>query len=817
MYRLGKLHLDKIRKLSPECAEYIEEFSQGVSSQETKFELISESLDLEQFARLDFALQNDQIKVNTVNKWVERGGSVRTGDDYINSFFDLFLRASVCSADNIEEVQLLDERAQHFFELDSERFVLINPNAMLRLCEKFIELGLPLNTVKYLEPFLSDEAWVSPLFICYLNALLASEKFYLFLSKTKHLGDDDKTESIFLGEAQIYERLNKYDLSIASARAAIKKSQNNPYSWHLLLYVSREKGLNKEELREIVFEMPEKIFLTYSDTKVPLVNEIATYIDVNIADRVLVDWFAKSPDKVAIALTQIHFNSMRNRPEVTNSPYMPNHCLDGVTYSDGFDTFTRLLVRDVDSNHPLLLDVESPLGKILDGMREGATSDFYTMIERLSPYVAAYRYATEIRHKGNDGTDPFRMFTVPTGEGELFPYVESILKRYSPKEKEVDEVLQNPNLPLMMRGHYTNKGNPVKGAIAHLSSNVSTQHMRLFAGGEERPDKVIVDLYTAVYLSLMGFASSIVNLNFDVILCQHTRKVLESWIEDVLRDDYMSMGVSDQGLYRITAQDVQRDYFEFIKNLRILLEHSKVEDLKPVDTPEFLVKMRGVVDEAVYSTFQLSIANSIPLLCIDHLMVGLAHQSGYPVVNMNSIVMRCLNLMSTKERKLSVQLNLHLGTPVPILYSDIIELSRSYENLDTFLVFKFMQKYGDDINDTGSPLYFLTEIVRNVTAVAYIDGTILNGGKDINPQYDGFAENVFNSCCRSAMKTLSGDTAEQRFATLIYRVVDTPSRVDKYVKLISRLASMFAIGHFLDFDACNDALASCKDKASKGF
>nr|MBF4328718.1 hypothetical protein [Vibrio anguillarum] len=113
----------------------------------------------------------------------------------------------------------------------------------------------------------------------------------------------------------------------------------------------------------------------------------------------------------------------------------------------------------------------------------------------------------------------------------------------------------------------------------------------------------------------------------------------------------------------------------------------------------------------------------------------LAHRSGCPAANMNSFVERALNSLSFKERKKSIQYNLFSGTPVSILYQDIMELSCSSEPSDTYLVFKFMDKYDEAIDGTGAPLKFLTDIVRNVTAVAYIDGTILSGGRAINPQY----------------------------------------------------------------------------------
>ncbi|WP_213607744.1 hypothetical protein [Pseudoalteromonas sp.] len=195
-------------------------------------------------------------------------------------------------------------------------------------------------------------------------------------------------------------------------------------------------------------------------------------------------------------------------------------------------------------------------------------------------------------------------------------------------------------------------------------------------------------------------------------------------------------------------------------------------------------------------------------------MSELLSSSSFPVANVNTLVFKLLNSLSIEERKRSIKLNLFTGIPISILYNDIIELSRSPDPNDTFLVFKFMDKYGETIDAAGSPLSFLTAIVRNVTAVAYIDGSFLAGGRACNPRYDGYAEHVFNYCCRSAMRVVSGVTAEQKFAKLIYSVIDTPSQVSKYVQLISVLASNFASGHFLDFDACNEALASCQKNAT---
>ena len=83
----------------------------------------------------------------------------------------------------------------------------------------------------------------------------------------------------------------------------------------------------------------------------------------------------------------------------------------------------------------------------------------------------------------------------------------------------------------------------------------------------------------------------------------------------------MSMGVSESGILWSTSEDIQRDCRDLIQGLKMLLEYAEVEALKPADTPEILVKIRDMVDDDTVYTFQLSVANDIPLLCIDHLMI----------------------------------------------------------------------------------------------------------------------------------------------------------------------------------------------------
>lgn len=294
--------------------------------------------------------------------------------------------------------------------------------------------------------------------------------------------------------------------------------------------------------------------------------------------------------------------------------------------------------------------------------------------------------------------------------------------------------------------------------------------------------------------------------SLEIIVSLQTKLALELWIKDTLREDYLTLNLTELGIQRRTSEDIKRDFLEFIEELQELVEYSKVEALKPSDTPDEFIKIRDIVNSTVYSTFQLSVANNISLVCIDHFMCTLAHHAGHPVTNIYSMVMKLLNTASLDEKKKGIQLNLLRGTPVPILYNDIVELSRSTDNIDVYCVAKFIQKYGVPSESPEMSLNFLVSIVGQVTCVAYIDGGILKGGRCSNPTYDGYAEHVFNSCCETAIKVVFGKTAELRFALFLSNLLSKFGASRNYILLIFRLASTFANGHFLDIKEINRAL-----------
>ncbi|PTP75287.1 GapS6b family protein [Vibrio splendidus] len=810
LFELSLGHVDTIEKIDPKFSAELKRFSSVLNAPKTQVDLSTLVLDAGDFAPLYEALENNVVAEASVKSWLNKGGTISGEDELTSSFLQLCLTSRVCEIDDRKQIQEIGLSADKFLEKYSERLHSITLMAVNELCQNLNRLGLSNISIRYLEPLVAEDSWASPLFITYLYSLRFSDKLESLKEKLTQVHSDEKNVNIWIAEAWLEERVKDYGKAILAVRAALMLAPEYSYAWQLLLTLERNNGCDRENRRKIVYEIPPAVFSQDDPETVGLVYEIAMFVDVELADRVLVDWFVKKPLRHSETLTQIHFNSRNERSEVYTNRFTPDYCLDGVTFTDGFRTHNKLLVRGVNSCHPAMLDIESPIGNAISGLSEGETAYIggkeLTVIERLPPYIASFRLALKIRDEQNDGSDPFESFELPTNNDELIPQMEKILKRYSVDESKQFEVLENPDIPLVLRGQYTHEHKPVLAATKHLTSPDSTKYMQLYRGDLKPEGTILIDVYSAVYLSLMGLVRGLDTLGIETVFTSETKAVITAWLNDIQCQDYLSLSVNDRGLQRVTAKDIESSSSFLIDDLVILVERSRVENLKVSDTPDELLQIRDVMDSSVYSTFQLSIANGTPWFAIDHHISIIADKISAPVVSSYHLVELLYNALSLTEKRKAIGLHLQSGTPLAIPYKDIAELALSSDDFDAYIVSKFVEKYGHTLDGPQYSLNFLVQVAGSSTVEAYLDRTILKGGRVENASYDGYAEHVFNRCCQAAMKSVLGDSAEERLVMFIVSILQRYGHTQNYISLIFRLLTNFARGHFLDSKEIADLL-----------
>ena len=807
---IGKGCIDLIRSVDESCASILEgsfkEKDNGSSD-------IPRVLDINGLGRLFLNVDRGIIPVTDLKDWILHGGSFEIENSYLKQFSQLYLDVLVCSEKDQVELSRIKTNADGFLKSEEGSLYDLNPTLILSFCEKLMTIGLQELACHFLGALIPDDTWISPWFIRYIDYLYEAEQYGELTRRFSGIPDENKSYWLLTKEAEFWDKFGDFERSALCSRLALRIDSTLPYAWHLLLRALRLGSENVLEVRRELANIPDSIFQDFESSKIPLVYEIACHVDAFFAERIMADWFVLSPVELANPLTQIHFESfIRRPPSEVNNPYKARYCREGVIYSDGFNSFNHILIEGVKPVHQKFIRVDSPKGKLLADMEVGETVEDpvlgeITLLERLSPYVAVLRAAAEIRHQGNDGGDPFKILTIPENEDELFPYLEKVLGRLNNKEEVSDEFLK---LPLTMRGQSYMSSSPVRAALSQLCSKDKKSTLGLYSEGVEVSSNVQVtlDVYTAVYLSLLGVPSWLKAKEFDVVITRETVAILNGWLEEVASDDFLTLGLHEGELVRETSASMRQNNADFLNELRVVVEMATVLPLKHADFPHELIQIRRFVDESVYSTLQLCYANSVPLLSIDHNLCHLYRMVGFSTGNIHGLIEDFLTDSSKEVVRRCIALSLFQGLPLPIFYRDVVKLASSKEADDLILVEKFLQDYGAP-SDEDEAIRFQVAIAANV-----INSYCAKSSE--YPLVSHIYQSIFNLCARDALSKGYGETGEGRFASFLFGVFSECRGAETLIRQAGRFAHSFAQGYFLDVDVVQNHVDRLFDNLDGG-
>ncbi|HCG7764270.1 TPA: hypothetical protein NJ458_002980 [Vibrio parahaemolyticus] len=816
---LTKDHLSLLKKAFPEFPLLIND--DIVLETDSAFLLADNTLDEMKCAKLIEALSSGTIPLQAVCEWLDNGGQFRTGKGYMDEYLDLFLRTKLCEPKDRIRSEQIRKDVLMFLEKHVDEYRNINPFSLVELSEELQLLNLPSCAAMLIEPLLPLKPWLSPVYLCYLNALMASEKYKELKLRLNAIPDSKKTLEIWHMQACLNQRVGCLNDALTAAEQAVELGKKNAYSWFLRLAIARASGISVAEREQMVFCIPEDVFRHYSPEKQLLVNEIAMFVNPYLAERIMVDWFVQNPLEVAEPLTSTHFNIVQLQLENTEvNPYTPELCGDGVVYTDGFNEHKRLLVNtDASNKYPDFLSTQSGLGRAIQDLRVGESVDFqqfeYKLLSRTQSYIAAFQLALEIRIKNNDGTDPFWSIKMPENPAEIVATLERFMSRFDKNEPN-DDVLNNPEIPLMMKGHYLQPSNPTLGAITTLTNPDICKSVGLFNQGDDA-EKVVIDIYTVVYFALIGVGKVLAESSVEFFLTTETKAQLKQWLNQHSSDKYMSLNLTENGLKRCTADDIKRAAGSFISNLKQISEACSTQVLAVADTPDSLINIKDAFDFTVYSSLQLSIGNNIPLLSVDPHVSRLATALDMTVCNMFNIAMTLSNSLSQLERRRAITLNLFGGTPYPIRYDDVVWLCYSSNQDDIELVVRFLRKYGVEgyIKESNQTLDFITDIAGVVIARELEGKHLMRGCYTPDRTQLGYSEHVFYHCCQIAIRELDVEVSEYRLALFCVALIRKYTRTSNhykqselYASRITQLMMEFAQGHFLD---CTELLNAFRD------
>ncbi len=365
-----------------------------------------------------------------LSTWL-KNGSIKTESDLQNDFCLFELAVLSCQNCSRPDRQQLEIYANRFLS-HGESILSINPYRIKKIVERLYYLkafSINCNLLKALVP--ENDLWASPPVEIYLQSLLYSEQLNSLQHALSSIAEAEITHLVYAVSAHQYERLHKYENAINEIELAINLAPDISSYWEFLIFLHQKNASNSNILKSVTNRIPNSIFDNYSESKISLLYQVAKFGEFKLVEETLIRWFIADPIKLAIPITSFEHSKMMDQDIDHQSIVLSStvgNCLGGFVYKADGHPLTRLIVSDsINNQHEYFLSDSSPIKASLDAMEINQSKIInykkVELIEKLPPYIAVFRIASQIRDNSNDGLDGYFVLTPPSDPDELFQYV----------------------------------------------------------------------------------------------------------------------------------------------------------------------------------------------------------------------------------------------------------------------------------------------------------------------------------------------------------------------------------------------------------
>lgn len=770
-------------------------------------QLLDELFASTEISSADFVILRDFSDLKNLIKWKNLGGTITGTDDLETDFYNLQLSILTIPKEPFSpEIENVRGQLQTFVKKYQERLENLNPVRLLDLTEnlhRYPELAIiACDLIKPIIPI--SDLWVSPIVQRYLSVLLCSQQMTNLASVLSCIPEIERDSFVWQTCASLSEQQHDYHRAITAIEKAIELDTSRLDAWCFLIYLHKKIETSESNLALILKGIPNEVLDKNPKMALQLLWDIVVTGDFPRAEKIILSWFIENPISNAIAITDFQFFFLFNDKTKFEIPISKNvgNCIQGVKFRKDDKILTKLLVDGIFNSHECLLDVNSKLGKMLIEMNVGEIREGIndiTLLEKLPPYIAAFQISLHLRNEQNDGSDYFSSFNAPSNPDEIPAFFE---RKFSGNEKQTKELL-NLEISFMMKGRGLCPNDPTKAALQQLLSKKSVKYS-LPNFGEEVPTQVILDVYAIVYLAVTRLAHGITNSSVKFVITRETKEVVQQWLNDINREDYLSMGFGAKGnMYVNTAENIKQSTQKIQEALNLIISNSEVIKPALVDFPPVISFIQNAVDISVYSSMRLSVSNNIPWLCIDEMFAYLFVSSGYLQVNAVKLFTKLGYSLNFNQKKEGIYLYAQGLIPYAITVRDLQLLRVSVDDCDHYFLAEILSYFSINflnkkvvVTEVKPAIYFLADLLEIVLMRDFI--AITKGLRK------GHAKKLFNVCCRLSMQYDDGkSTAGQKLAILLCRLFSMFETIPEMQQLVAEMASMFAFGHFIDVAKIN--------------
>lgn len=735
-------------------------------------------------------------------RWKDNGGRVVSDTQFSSDFGSILLdvvtlKAGEKSGNTLE----ISSKIDNFIEAHGDVLSEINQTALQKLAVCLIQINLPQKCSEILRLVIpKEDLWLSPPVQAYLHSLVNSSQFRSFSDVLSIIPEKDNSSFIWHLRAIHFEHIGSFKDAIDSANRSTELNPQHLEAWEYVCTLYKKYTTN-EELLELSKKIPENLLSELTPSALRILAFIAQAGDFPRAEQTLIRWFIQSPSDSAIPISNFHFNACISLKNDLLASKTVEQCIEGIRYKKENIEFTRLIVDSTTGNNPYLLSINSPLYQVLSKLDVNETQAYnmedITLLERLYPYPTVLRLSTEIRNIENDGSDTFTVLNIPSDPELMIEFLAKKLGQNSSQER-AQKLLSDQSIPIFIKGHLIQNGNPFKMAAIVLSDKQSSLQP-LFDNGADNPEQVILDAYSIAYLALTGLAYAIPYSPVEFHITPETKEALINWLSEIKDDNYMTLDVGDDGqLIRTRAEDIREHSNHFLEGLQIALDNTKLQHPNSIDLPIVIFSIADGIDATVLSSIRLSIANNTPWLCIDRAFAELHHINNHKTVNTHTFFTELGRHLNFHEKQHGLRLYALHSLPFPLTFADIRMLTLTEDASANAILYNILKNYGKYIFTTETELDLL---LRYTSYIIFKEKRVENSFFKTASKYKiytSFAEHIVNYSLLIIISSKTSESAELKLAKAIIKLVTFLNPMKHLINQTIELVFLFADGHFLD-------------------
>ncbi|EAW0681535.1 hypothetical protein ACK2DA_000459 [Salmonella enterica] len=709
------------------------------------------------------------------------------------------------SNDHINKKRIKEDLAI-FIPLAHKDKTSLSGNGLVNLCDDLLWLDLAKECCDLLEPRLPENLWPSRLVIAYFESLIHAEKL---TTLTKCLSSIDKTlwdHYTWILQARIDIAYNNWPRAIIALEEAIKKNDDNSYPWLLLIRCTLKT--TPATAITILDRIPKTIFSSFDAHTLSLLRLISKKVDPHFSEKIISEKFISSPQKFAPILLQTHFSSLTGhqakKANELNMQY-PDKVIRAIKLiRNGVEEEKVILDITPDKEQGALLSTHTEYGDLLANLAIDE-EDVYVMdrikiIEELNPYHVIFRYALNIVSEKPDINFPIKKIEVSSDPELMFQKIKDEFSQYDHQSRE-EHIINCQNVPLYLKANELEKGKPVKSILQLLTSQIVNKSLSLPEGEVDHPEQFITDIHGIIYFALTRADITLCKSRSKLIITNETKTCIDNWLTEVENPSYLSIGVRDDHLFRITAEDIQSSTASIRDSLNNLLDYCEVHSVPVANTPDTLLNVKEFLDPSVYSSMKYVLFTKTPYFIIDDSFSALTKSLDPEIKIINSIAFtsHLLEHLPLPIKLKNFQCHVETYLPMHISYKDCITLANSDDEKHVALVTKIFQMHSNPFNNFNSLCLFFTHVISLPLFLVYIN----HYKKRRSSSLDNAIIVLFNTCCQGIVNASDGRTAEERLVTFTKLIIDDRIYPQGFISFIFSIFSSFAQGHFLDINYMN--------------